>query len=155
MANTEIIKTKIHPFVRNWLKEKYGIAFGRSELPLRDCEGSHDFDAVSSDGSIVGEIKTASGRTSGNKHPSGKRASAFEQLYFLLLTKTKTKLLILTDPEFFKIMQERTSGKIPPDFELLYCPLPAELAALVHNVTTEASEEIDRGKRSFRKGSSG
>jgi hypothetical protein len=78
VANTELIKSNIHPYVRDWLKEKYGVKFGRSRLPLRGCEGVHYFDAVSSDGKIAAEIKTASGRTSGGKHPSGKRASAFE-----------------------------------------------------------------------------
>src|SRR5579871_1311451 len=91
MANTDVIKSKIHPYVRNWLKERYGVAFGKGSLPLQDCEGVHQFDAVSSDGKVAAEIKTASGKTSGGKHPSGKRASAFEQLYFLSLAKADTK----------------------------------------------------------------
>lgn len=150
MANTNLIKSKIHPYVRNWLKDKYGVEFGKSVLPLRDCEGNHQFDAVSSDGRIVAEIKTASGRTSGGKHPSGKRASAFEQLYFLSLTKAELKLLILTDIEFFEIMQAKTAGIIPTQIQLLQCPLPANLAEIVLSVTSEASEEIDRGKQPFR-----
>jgi hypothetical protein len=149
VANTNLIKSKIHPYVRNWLKEKYGVAFGNGSLPLRDCEGTHQFDAISSDGRIASEIKTASGKTSGGKHPSGKRASAFEQLYFLSLAKADTKLLILTDIDFFEIMKMRTAGILPAEIQLLRCPLPANLAELVLSVTSEASEEIDRGKKSF------
>jgi hypothetical protein len=146
VANTELIRSKIHPYVRGWLKEKYGVAFGRSRLPLRGCEGVHYFAAVSSDGKIAAEIKAASGRTSGGKHPSGKRASAFEQLYFLSLAEAETKLLVLTDPEFLEIMKAKTAGIVPADIQLLRCPLPPELEKIVFSVTNEASEEIDRGK---------
>jgi hypothetical protein len=150
LANTNLIKSKIHPYVRIWLKEQYGVAFGQRTLPLRGCEGIHRFDAVSSDGRIVAEIKTASGRTSGGKHPSGKRASAFEQLYFLSLITADTKLLILTDEEFFEIMKQKTAGIVPADIQLLHCTLPADLAEIVLSVTSKASREIDRGKSSFR-----
>jgi hypothetical protein len=146
MANTNLIKTRIQPYVRNWLKRKYGIAFGRNKLPLHECEGVHFFDAVSTDGKIVAEIKAASGNTSGGKHPSGKRASAFEQLYFLSLAKAETKLLILTNLEFFNIIETKSAGTLPTSIQLLYCRLPARLQALVQSVTDEASEEIDRGK---------
>lgn len=151
MANTNEIKSKVHPYVRKWLERKYGVAFGRNKLPLRDCEGTHEFAAVSTDGKIVAQIKVASGPTSGGKHPSGKRASAVEQLYFLLLTNAKTKLLILTDLEFLEIMKARLRGILPSSIQLQHCPLPARLAALVQSVTSKASEEIDRGKRAFRR----
>ena len=151
MANTNLIKSKIHPYVRDWLKNQYGPEFGKNSLPLRGCEGKHEFDAVSSNGKIVAEIKTASGRTSGGKHPSGKRASAFEQLYFLSLVEAEKKLLIITDAEFLEIMKARTAGIVPADIELVKCPLPPPLAELVIFITNEASEEIDRGKEAFHK----
>jgi hypothetical protein len=151
MANTNLIKSKIHPYVRDWLKSQYGAEFGKNSLPLRDCEGKHEFDAVSSDGKIVAEIKTASGPTSGRNHPSGKRASAFEQLYFLSLATADLKLLVITDAEFFEIMKARTRGVVPVDIKLVKCILPLHLAEIVQSITSEASKEIDRSKRSFRK----
>lgn len=120
MANTNVIKNEIQPFVREWLKQKYGVAFGRSKLPLHECEGWHDFDAVSTDGRVVAEIKAASAWTSGGKHPSGKRASAFEQLYFLSLAQAQQKLLVLTDLEFFRIMKSKCQGVVPSNIELVY-----------------------------------
>lgn len=150
MANTNEIKTKVHPYVRDWLKQKYGIPFGRNRLPLRDCDGFHEFAAVSTDGKIVAEIKAASGKTSGGKHPSGKRASAFEQLYFLLLAIADTKLLILTNLEFLEIIKEKSAGNLPADIQLVYCPLPPELETVVEAVTQKASNEIDRGKKAFQ-----
>ena len=150
VANTNLIKSKIHPYVRNWLKDKYGFEFGKLAFPLRGCDGKHEFDAVSSNRKIVAEIKTASGWTSGGKHPSGKRASAFEQLYFLSLAKADIKLLIITDAEFFEIMRGRTAGIVPSDIKLEKCLLPAHLAEVVRSITNEASKEIDRGKKSFR-----
>jgi hypothetical protein len=150
VANTNLIKSKIHPYVRTWLKDQYSIEFGKNALPLRDCKGKHEFDAVSSNGKIVAEIKTASGWTSGGKHPSGKRASAFEQLYFLSLVKADIKLLIITDAEFLEIMKARTTGIVPADIKLMKCPLPPHLAEIVHSITSEASKEIDRGKKAFQ-----
>jgi len=149
LANTNLIKSKIHPYVRSWLKDQYAVEFGKNALPLRDCEGKHEFDAVSSNGKIVAEIKTASGWTSGGKHPSGKRASAFEQLYFLSLVEADNKLLIITDADFFEIMKGRTAGIVPTNIKLVKCPLPPHLAEIVHSITNEASKEIDRGKKSF------
>jgi hypothetical protein len=99
------------------------------------------------DGKIAAEIKVASGRTSGGKHPSGKRASAFEQLYFLSLVKADIKLLVLTNPEFFEIMKAKTAGIVPADIQLVRCLLPPDLARIAFSVTSEASEEIDRGKK--------
>ena len=151
MANTNEIKSKIHPYVRNWLKQRYGIAFGKTRLPLRNCGGFHQFNAVSSDGKIVATIKTASGVTSGGKHPSGKRASAIEQLYYLLLAEADTKLLVIVGLEFFNILKAKLTGVLPASIQLLHCPLPAELASLTRSITNEASEEIDRGKKSFHK----
>jgi hypothetical protein len=137
--------------VRSWLKDRYGVEFGKNALPLRDCRGKHEFDAVSSNGKIVAEIKTASGRTSGGKHPSGKRASAFEQLYFLSLVEADNKLLIITDAEFLEIMKARTAGIVPANIKLVQCPLPPNLAEIVHSITNEASKEIDRGKKALRR----
>lgn len=136
-------------FVRSWLKDQYGVEFGKNALPLRNCEGRHEFDVVSSNGKIVAEIKTASGPTSGGKHPSGKRASAFEQLYFLSLVNADVKLLVITDAEFLEIMKSRTVGIVPADIELVKCPLPQHLEEIVLSITSEASKEIDRGKKSF------
>jgi hypothetical protein len=152
VANTNEIRTKLHPYVRDWLRGKYGIAFAKSKVSLQGCTGSHVFDAVSADAKIVAEIKAASGRTSGDKSPAGKRASAFEQLYYLSLVAAETKLLVLTDPEFFNIIKKKSSGKVPGNIQLVYCPLPTELARAIKSVTRKASEEIDRGKKSFRKG---
>jgi len=70
MANTKPIKTKIHPYVREWLQEKYGIAFAKTSLPLQGCTGKYTFDAVFADRKIIAKIKAASGYTSGQKNPS-------------------------------------------------------------------------------------
>jgi hypothetical protein len=146
VANTNLIKSKIPQLVKRQVRFRVW----KLALPLRDCDGKHEFDAVSSNRKIVAEIKTASGWTSGGKHPSGKRASAFEQLYFLSLAKADIKLLVITDAEFFEIMKGRTAGIVPADIQLDKCLLPPHLAEIVHSITNEASKEIDRGKKSFR-----
>ena len=67
-------------------------------------------------------------------------------MYFLSLASAKIKILVLTDPEFFEIMQAKTVGIVPADIQLLRCPLPPELERIVFSVTNRASQEIDRGK---------
>jgi hypothetical protein len=151
VANTHPIKTEIEPYVRDWLAEKFGISFHKKFVQLAECEGLHEFDAVSADRRIVAGIKSSSAKTSGEKNPSGKIASAFQELYFLVLVKAEIKILVLTDRDFFDLLIKRTRNKLPSNIQLLYCPLSVELDSLVRSITFEASDEIDRGKKVFGK----
>ncbi len=67
MANTAILKTKVEPYVRDWLASKFGKPFSSEFLPLTGAKGrdgksaKHEFDAVSEDSKIV----------CGISHPTG------------------------------------------------------------------------------------
>lgn len=149
MADTRLLKSHVEPFVREWLSNRFGVSFNKKVLPLKRAgagHGKHEFDAVSDDGKIVAGIKSSSGKTTGGKGPSGKKHSAYEELYFLSLIEADKKLLVLTDPEFFKLFSSDAEGKIAPGIELLFCPLSSDLQGLVRELRRKASSEIDQGK---------
>ena len=147
MADTNVIRTKVEPFVRGWLQQKFGVAFKRQRIGLKGCEGDHRFDAVSENHRIVVCIRSASGNTSGENRPSGKLAGTFKDLYFLLLVDAETKVLVLTDSEFFEYFSSGQKKHIPPNIQVLHCPLPAEIEQAVRDMRKHATEEIDLGKR--------
>jgi hypothetical protein len=150
MANTHLLKTRVEPFVREWLAVQYGQKFTSEFLQLDGCSGFHEFDAVSADRRIVCGIKSSSGNTSGGRNPSGKIAGAYEELYFLANVDADQRFLVLTDEEFYRLLSEKMREKLTREIRLLHCPLTEELAQLVKKVRTEASSEIDLGKPSAR-----
>lgn len=148
MADTHLLKTHVEPYVRQWLSDRYSQTFSRELLQLAGCSGVHEFDAVSADKRIVCGIKSSSGATSGGRNPSGKIASAYQELYFLASVDAAQRFLVLTDEEFYEILSKNMREKLSREIKLLYCPLTEELAQLVKKVRSEASSEIDRGKPS-------
>jgi hypothetical protein len=146
MANTHLLKTRVEPFVREWLSQRFSQKFTREFLQLAGCSGVHEFDAVSANKKVVCGIKSSSAATSGGKNPSGKIASAYEELYFLAGVEAEQRFLVLTDEAFYQLLSKKMREKLSRDIKLLYCPLNGELAQLVKAIHSEASREIDRGK---------
>ena len=145
MADTTRLKSKIEPFVRAWLAEKFGRPFRTQFLPLSGVKGKpaqHEFDAVSEDKKIVCGIKTASWTTSGGKRGSGKIQGAYAELYFLNLVEAGQKYLVLTDNEFYEKLKNDSRGKLAPDTDLLYCELPEDLQREVAAIRTESRKEL-------------
>lgn len=145
MANTRFLKTKIEPYVRDWLTNKFGKPFRSEFLSLsgvKDRSARHEFDAVSEDRKIVCGIKTASWTTSGGKRGSGKIQGAYAELYFLDHVETDVKYLVLTDPEFYEKFREDSRGKLPPRTDLLHCPLPEDLKREVEKIRTTSRSEL-------------
>ena len=63
MADTSPLKSKVEPYVRNWLADKFGKPFQSECMSLsgvKDRPAKHEFDAVSEDRKIVCATKTAS-----------------------------------------------------------------------------------------------
>ncbi len=145
MADTRFLKTKIEPYVRDWLANKFGKPFRSEFLSLsavKDRPAKHEFDAVSEDRKIVCGIKTASWTTSGGKRGSGKIQGAYAELYFLDHVEAEQKYLVLTDPEFYEKLKEDTGGKLPLGVDLLYCELSAALKREVDKIRTTSRSEL-------------
>jgi hypothetical protein len=109
---------------------------------LLEPGGTHEFDAVSADGSVVAGIKSNSGLTSGGNHPTGKVATCLNKVYYLALVSAPTRLLVLTNPRFHAIFTKATSGAIAPGVEVVLVALPAEMQHEVDQVTKQASGEM-------------
>lgn len=61
MADTVYLKRGVEQYVRGTLCEEYGVKFSSKILTLV-TGGTHEFDAVSEDGTVVAAIKAAGGR---------------------------------------------------------------------------------------------
>ncbi len=147
MANTNLLKTHVEPFVRDWLSAQYSQRFTRESLQLSDCGGFHEFAAVSVDKKIICGIKSSSGPTRGGKNPAGKIAAACKELYFLAGVDADQRFLVLTDEEFYKLLSRKMQDKLSRNIKLLYCPLTKGLTRVVKSVHDEARDEMTVGRR--------
>ena len=145
MANTNFLKEKVEPYVREWLVQKFGKPFKKEFLPLirvKDKAKKHEFDAVSDDKGIVCGIKTASWKTSGGKRGSGKIHGAYAEIYFLDHVDASEKYLVLTDMEFYENLKRDSQGRLPPDIGLLHCELPESLQGEVDRIRITSRREL-------------
>ena len=141
MANTTYLRNDVENCVRQELTKEFGVSFKPLDFPLV-TGGRHEFDAVSEDGRIVGAIKSASGKTAGGRVPAGKIKDAEAELYYLTLVLAPTRMLVLTNPEFYEIMSTRLRGRLAPGLTLKLVVLPEEIQQRVTNVQKTASDEV-------------
>ena len=123
MANTTYLRREVEAFVRARLGDEFQQPFTADFLPLRPG-GRHEFDAVSSDRSVVASVKSASGLTSGGRVPSAKIKDCVAELYYLSLIEAPVRRLILTTPAFFEIFVKRTQGAVAEGIESCACRCP-------------------------------
>lgn len=110
-------------FVRRDLSKKYGVKLEKRKLRLRNTDREHEFDIVSPDETIVGEVKSYKLLSSGNR-PSAKIAHIAEACLFLLhAEKAKKRLLVFTDKEFFEYVKRGTICKIAKanGIDVMFC----------------------------------
>ena len=143
MADTTYLKRVVEPFVREALAKEYGQRFVSRVLRL-SSGGTHEFDAVSNDGRIVASIKSASGNTARGRIPSGKIKDSIAELYFLCLVSAPMRVLVLTSPEFYKILSRKLVGRLADGLSLRLVSLPQEIQDQVERIQRVASEEVSR-----------
>lgn len=141
MANTQFIKDEVEPWVRKRLEENFGQPFRSDVLKLRTGR-NHEFDAVSADGAMIFSIKSASGRTATGGLPQGKFHTAIAELYFLSLVSGQKRVLLVTNPQFYKLLERRLAGLMPDGVHLECLPLPHEMQAQLDAVIAVASKEV-------------
>lgn len=144
MADTSFLKNEVETYVRSVLSAEYHVGFSSRVLTLT-TGGTHEFDAVSADGRYVASIKSASGKTSGGNVPSGKVKDLEAELYYLTLVGVPHRLLVVTNPEFFKITSRRLIGRLAPGITLKLIELPEPLGNAAHAVQVTASREVSPG----------
>lgn len=147
MADTSVTK-EIEEYIRNVLSEEYKCNFSEKKIRIgikRDgTNASYKFDIVSDDESIIGGIKSHSGRTGSGKFPRAKLGMSYTEIYFLSRTEAKKKIFVLTNKEFYDIFYKDSDGKIPEDIEVRYIELPEEL-----NKKWKASIEAGRKEMGY------
>ena len=142
MADTRV-QLEVEDWVRReWLPTKFNQQFRRERLRL-SAGGVFDFDAVSSDNTIVANISTSSGITSGGKNPSGKIQKLRADMLFLLMVKAEKRLIVLTEKGMYDLcLKEKSNGRVPLEIEFVLVEIPEMLAASLHNAKSIASKEV-------------
>lgn len=131
---------------REWMPTFFGQPFYRERMPLRSG-GVFDFDAVSTDKTIVASISTSGARTARGKHAVGKLMKLRSDMLFLLLCEAPRKVMILCERDMYDLCQrERESGRIPRDIEFVHAPLPDELAIKLLAARKIGSDEVSPTK---------
>ena len=87
-------------FGTNFRKRKLQIGFSSKKMPQL-----HEFDVVSEDLDIIGEIK--SGRLSGTNY-----SSAIADCVYLSRVKARMRLMVFTDEELYAHFRSRSEGVI-------------------------------------------
>lgn len=146
MADTTAYRVAEEWVRDNGLPNQFGQPFQKQRLRVgtkRDGSTAvHEFDAVSSDGTVVASVKATSGRTAGNKNPSGKIKDAYAELHFLGLVDAPSRILVLTDRDFYELFSRESDGKRPPGVELLHVNLPSDIQRRVEIAKRAASDEV-------------
>lgn len=107
----------VERFVRSQLEKMFGVPLHKRKLVVgHDSNGMpqiHEFDVVSDDMSIIGEIK--SGKRTGSNYKS-----ALVDCLYLSKVKTQHKMLILTNKEFYKHFKDKSEGIIGKDIHVMH-----------------------------------
>jgi hypothetical protein len=147
VANTNYYKSHVEPYVRTELERIYNVAFSSRILTLT-TGGTHEFDAVAADNSIVASVKSLSGKTAGGKRPAAKYSTCLAELYFLSLVSAPKRILVLTTPDWHTMFTRYIEGRLVPGVEIQLLRLPTELQAEVDRVTALASGEVSFSRES-------
>lgn len=141
MADTTFYKTDVEPFVRRQLETIHGMPFESRVLRL-STGGTHEFDAVSHDGSIVASIKSLSAKTKRGKRPAAKYSTCLAELYFLSLIDAPKRILVLTTPEWHTMFERYIDGRLAPGLTIELLALPPDLQDQVDRHRDVASDEV-------------
>jgi len=142
MADTRAQKKGEVWVLKNDLANRFGVAFSTKKVMLA-WDGKFEFDAVSSDGSIIGNISTSSARTAGNKLATAKiQKIKCDTLYLLHAKGAKKRLLIFTELDMLRHFEKEVkNGRFPKGVKLIHVPLPVSLQHEIENARKIASDE--------------
>jgi len=108
--------SNIERLIRNFLAIMFGTSLRKRKLVIgydsKNKPQIHEFDIVSDDMNIVGEIK--SGRKS-----RGNYLGALSDCLFLTKVKARKKILVLTNSGFYGYFKVNSEGVIPSNIEIM------------------------------------
>ncbi|HEX9391086.1 MAG TPA: hypothetical protein VF928_07220 [Usitatibacteraceae bacterium] len=148
MADTRAQKKGEVWVLKNDLPNRYGLAFS-SKRVLLAWDGRFEFDAVSSDDAIIGNISTSSARTAGNKLATAKiQKIKCDTLYLLHAKGAKKRLLIFTELDMLRHFEKEVkNGRFPKSIKLLHVCLPDSPQREIEIARKVASDETSPNRR--------
>ena len=142
MADTRAHELAEQWIAGEWLPKRFGQSFSEAHLPLSPG-GVFTFDAVSEDRRIVANISTSAEKTARGKHGTAKVQKIRSDIYFLLLSTAKTKLIVLSEPDMYAWWhEEAVRGRVPAEIGFLHAVLPDELNVILQASRRRASREV-------------
>ena len=149
VANTSYLRRVVEPYVRQELGRRYNTVF-LSKVTGLVSGGQREFNAVSHSGDIIASITSAGGKPVSGNVSSGKVRVAESELYYLTLVTAATRLLVVTSPEFFRMLLKKLDGRLAPGISVELIELPEEMAEEVARVRAEASVEMSPATRQYQ-----
>jgi hypothetical protein len=147
MSSTHVQKECEKWIVDSWLPKMYGVPFMKQRLVMQG-RGVFEFDAVSTDMKIIGNISTATAFTYRGSVASGKKSKLRADCLMLALGSAETKLLILTETCMHELaLKEQSEGRLPLDIEFCLVELPDYLKQKLTASHDEASLEVRGGSQ--------
>lgn len=142
MADTRV-QVEVEDWVRReWMSKALGQTFHRERLRL-SCGGAFDFDAVSTDGTVVATISTSGATTASGRQAVGKMLKIRSDMYFLLLTQCQRRIVVLTEKDMLDLCtKEKASGCVPASIEFALAHIPEGFADRLRNARSVASKEV-------------
>lgn len=142
MASSHVQKECEKWIIDSWLPEKFELEFERQRVKMQN-RGHFEFDAVSPDKKIIGNISTASAFTHRGSLGSGKRSKLRADCLMLALANAEKKLMLLTEPCMYEVaLKEQAEGRLPLDIEFHHVDLPEVLKQKLVISKDEASMEV-------------
>ena len=132
------------------LPKRYGVAFSSKKVMLA-WGGKFEFDAVSADGGIVGNISTSAARTAGNNLATAKiQKIKCDTLYLLHAKGAKKRLLIFTELNMLRHFEkEVANGRFPKGVKLIHVALPVALQRKIEASRKVASDETSPNRHAL------
>lgn len=142
MADTRV-QIEVEDWVRRyWFPPKYGQQFHRERVDL-EWGGKFDFDAVSTDWTIVAAISTSAGKTASGKLAVGQIMKMRSDVLFLLHAKAQRRIMVFTESDMFQVCQQEVLvGRLPKTIEFTQAEIPPELRMRLREARKKASEEV-------------
>jgi len=126
----KITPADIEERARKVLGTKLGKTFHKRKLTIGcDSNGKdvkHEFDLVSEDKEIVGEVKSGKLGNESTKeagYSSTRKFRLIGDIFYLERTKASHKLLILTDKDLFDKFRKDMDGLLTTDIEIIHLPI--------------------------------
>ncbi len=144
MADTAKVAREVEQWImKNWMVKEFNNSFQRAKVTLIPG-GEHTFSAVSNEANIIACIVTSEAKTPSSPRGTGKMNKVRSDLYYLLLTNAKRKVVIFTEANMFDAWNKEVEAKrVPLSIEFKLVTITDEvLLNKLQETRQRASKEV-------------